>query len=224
MGLTGFDFVMLDGEHSANNVRGLEPLIRTAELAGLVPFVRVADSTNETEIRRALEAGANGIFLPEIETAEDVKRAADAAFFPPKGNRGICPAVRAARSNFATFKDYASWNNEEMVLVPMIENPTVLDNLDEICALDEVKMVVFGAGDMGFALNQGSTMLDDGKLQAAYQQVLETAKRHGVAVVGGPVLNATPEACKKALEDGVTVFCLGLDTLGFRSVSKPSMP
>jgi hypothetical protein len=98
-----------------------------------------------------LEAGAKGIFLPEIDTVEDVKKAADAGFLPPKGNRGICPAVLAVHYN--------------------------------------------------------------GPKSAAYKQVLETAKRNNVAVIGGPISNTD----KKALEDGITIFSLELDSQGFRS-------
>src|SRR5260370_18748261 len=95
LGLTGFDFVMLDCEHSANNARGLESLIRVSEQAGLVPFVRVPDRADETDIRRALEAGAPGIFFPVGGSGGDVERAAEAPLFPPPGTPGRCHALRA---------------------------------------------------------------------------------------------------------------------------------
>jgi hypothetical protein len=71
----------------------------------------VPDPHNATDIRRALEAGAEGIFLPEIRSIDDINTAAQAAFFPPKGDRGICPSVRAANFNFRSFNRYADWNN-----------------------------------------------------------------------------------------------------------------
>jgi 2-keto-3-deoxy-L-rhamnonate aldolase RhmA len=216
IGATGFDWVMIDTEHSGTNVRALENLIRTAELAGLFPYVRVPDHSNEIDIRRAIEAGAEGIFLPLIRNAADVKAAADHAFIPPKGKRGICPAARAARYNFRGFQEYADWNNSEIALVPMIENAEAVENIDEICALDDVKMLVFAPGDLAFQLGESTAMMRGPKVQAAYKKVLEATKRHGVAVIGGPVLDPTIAGCKKALADGVTIFCLGLDTLGFR--------
>jgi len=73
---------MIDTEHSANDARKLEDLVRAADSVGLFTFVRVSKHEDESDIHRALEAGAQGIFLPLIKTAEDVKRAADAAFFP----------------------------------------------------------------------------------------------------------------------------------------------
>ena len=216
LGLTGFDFVMLDTEHAPLEVRAMEELVRTAESVGLTPFVRVPDRHDEIDIRRALEAGAKGIFLPMIRSAADVKAAADAAFFPPEGQRGICPAIRAAGYNFRSFEDYTRWNNAEIILVPMIEHPEGVANVDAICAMDEVKMIVFGAGDLAYAMGEGTQMMRSPRVQEAYRTVLASAKRHDVAVIGGPILDPTPASCRKALEDGISIFCLGLDTLGFR--------
>jgi 2-keto-3-deoxy-L-rhamnonate aldolase RhmA len=216
MGLTGFDFVMLDGEHSGNNVRAMEDSVRVAQQAGLAPYVRVPDRADETGIRRALEAGAEGIFLPMIRCAADVQLAAKFAFFPPLGERGICPATRAAGYAFKNFNQYTAWNNAQVALVPMIEHPDAVANINEICALDEVKLIVFGAGDLAYAMGEGTQMMNSPLVQHAYRTVLDSAIQHGVAVIGGPVLDPSPAACRKSLDDGIRVFCLGLDTLGFR--------
>ncbi len=216
IGLTGFDFVMLDCEHGANNPRAIEDLVRTSRLAGLAPYVRVPDPRGEIDIRRALEAGAEGIFLPEIHSVDDVNAAADAAFFPPKGSRGICPAIRAAAYSFSTFNEFTAWNNREIALVPLIENSDGVANIDEICAHPDVHMVVFGQGDAAYSAGEGTALLSGQKTHEDYKKVLASAKRHGVAVISGPVLTATAESCRQALQDGVTVFCIGLDSLGFR--------
>jgi 2-keto-3-deoxy-L-rhamnonate aldolase RhmA len=216
LGLTGFDFVMLDTEHSGNNPRAIEDLIRTADAAGLVSLVRVPDRHNEVDIRRALEAGAQGLFIPMVRSAADVAFAADAAFFPPMGTRGICPSIRAARYAFSSFNEYTHWNNTQTLIIPMIEHPEAVENIDEICARDDVKIIVFGAGDLCYAMGEGTLMMKSPLVQAAYRKVLASAKQHGVAVLGGPVLDPTAVACRQALDDGITVFCLGLDTLGFR--------
>lgn len=216
MGCTGFDFVMLDTEHAGNDPHAMESLVRISEHAGLIPFIRVPDRHDEGAIRRALEAGAKGVFLPMVRSPEDVRFAADSAFFPPQGTRGICPATRAARYAFNGFERYTAWNNAESLLIPMIEHPEGVANIDAICAMDEVKVIVFGAGDLAYAMNEGTLMMKSPKVQEAYRTVMAAAKRHGVAVIGGPVLDPSPEACRKSLDDGVTIFCLGLDILGFR--------
>jgi 2-keto-3-deoxy-L-rhamnonate aldolase RhmA len=217
IGSTGFDFIMLDAEHSGSNPRNIEDLVRTSVLAGLAAYVRVPDPRVPTDLRRALEARAEGVFLPEIHSVADIDAAAQAAFFPPKGDRGICPSVRAADYNFATFADYTEWNNREVQLVPMIENPDGVAIIDDICAHPDVHMVIFGQGDLAFSLGEGTKMVAGTKTSDAYRRVLTSAKQHGVAVVGGPVLTPTAADCRQALEDGVTVFCLGLDSMGFRA-------
>lgn len=216
LGRTGFDFVMLDTEHAGNDPHAMEELVRVSELAGLIPFVRVPDRRDEGAIRRALEAGASGVFLPMVRTVEDVHFAADSAFFPPLGTRGICPATRAAGYAFNGFERYTARNNAQSLLIPMIEHPEGVENIDAICALEAVKVIVFGAGDLAYAMNEGTLMMKSPKVQEAYRTVLAAAKRHGVAVIGGPVLDPSPEACRKSLDDGVSIFCLGLDILGFR--------
>ncbi len=216
LGETGFDWAMIDTEHSDTNVRALENLIRAAELAGIIPYVRVPDLHNEVEIRRALEAGAEGIFLPLVQSAADIDRVADFVFIPPKGKRGICPAVRAAGYSVRKFDEYVTWNNEQVALVPMIESQGGVDDIEAICAHPEVDMIVFAPGDLAFQLGEGSQMMRGPKVQAAYRQVLDAARRHGVHIIGGPILDPTPASCRKFFDDGVRIFCLGLDTLGFR--------
>jgi 2-keto-3-deoxy-L-rhamnonate aldolase RhmA len=211
MGLTGFDYVMLDSEHSGNDPRAMETLIRAADSVGLTSFVRVPQATDEASIHRALEAGAMGVYLPEIDSVEDVKKAAAAAFYYPKGDRGICPSVRAAHYNPKTFVDYAAWNNNEIMLVPMIENPSALADLENIFAHPDVHMAVYAEGDYGFSVGEGMDLLNGTKVKQAYQQVLAAGAKHNVAVIGGPVLAAYPESCRQTTEDGVPAFSIGLN-------------
>jgi 2-keto-3-deoxy-L-rhamnonate aldolase RhmA len=216
LGLTGFDFVMLDTEHCAINPRGAEDSVRAAEGAGLVPLVRIPETFDETAIRRSLEAGAHGLIVPMVKTAEDVHRVLDAAMFPPLGRRGICPAVRAAGYSFRSFGDYAQWNNDNVLVIPLIEHPDAVENIDEICELEQVRIITFGAGDLAYAMGEGTEMLASPRVQDSYRRVREAAKQHDVALMGGPVLEPTTDTCRAALEDGVNVFCLGLDVLAFR--------
>jgi 2-keto-3-deoxy-L-rhamnonate aldolase RhmA len=217
LGRAGYDFIMIDTEHSPANVRALEELIRTAELAGLIPYVRVTGSLDEVEIRRALEAGSEGLFLPRVKSVDDIKRVADFAFLPPKGRRRICPATRAANYSIDGLEQYAEWNNSEIALIPIIETAEALDDVDAICAHPDVKMLYFAPGNLSAQLGLGMQGVRSPQLQAAHRKVLDAAALHGVAMVGGLMGEPTPEVCRKALENGVRIFMVGIDTLGFRS-------
>jgi 2-keto-3-deoxy-L-rhamnonate aldolase RhmA len=216
LGQTGFDFVMIDMEHSPANVRALEDMVRCAELAGLIPYVRVTGSLDEVEIRRALEAGAEGLFLPRIKSADDVRRVANFAFIPPKGRRRICPAVRAANYSATGLDEYIAWNNSEVALIPIIEMGEALEDIEAICAHPDVKMLYFAPGNLAVQLGLGHRGAQSAQIQAAWRKVKEVAATHGVLLVGGPMF-ASPEACRKTLDDGIRIFSLGLDTLGFRA-------
>lgn len=216
LGLSGYDFVMLDCEHAPNNPRSMEGLIRAAECSGLIPFVRVPDAHCEADIRRALEAGASGIFLPMIRTVNDMTAAASAAFFPPKGERGVCPSMRAAKYSLTGLEAYIEKNNQQTLLIPIIEHPDAVDNIEAICQLDDVNVIAFGVGDLSFAMGEGFKMMASEKVRTAYAKVLAAARKNGVAVMGGPVLGGDPDACRKAIDEGITVFMIGLDTMGFR--------
>jgi 2-keto-3-deoxy-L-rhamnonate aldolase RhmA len=217
MGATGFDFVMFDAEHSGNDARAMEELVRTATLAGMASYVRVPDPHNATDVRRALEAGAEGLVLPEVHSVDDVNAAARAAYFPPKGDRGIGPSTRSANYNFRRFVEFTERSNRTVTLVPEIENPDGVAQIEEICAHPDVRMLIFGQGDLAFSRGEGNAMDKGAQTAKDYQTVLAVAKKHEVAVIGGPVLAPTAEACRRALQAGVEVFCLGLDSMGFRS-------
>ena len=136
---------------------------------------------------RALESGAEGLVLPEVHTVEDVNAAANAADFPPKGKRGVCPATRSANFDFRHFVDFTERNNRAVTLVPEIENPDGVAQIEEICAHPDVQMVIFGQGDLAFSRDEGNAMDKATQTAKDFQTVLGVARKHDVAVVGGPV-------------------------------------
>lgn len=218
MGLSGFDYVWLDSEHCGTNPRALEDTIRTADGVGLISLVRIPEPDDDTAARRALEAGADGLVIPMVRSAADVRRILEAVFYPPNGKRGICPAYRAAGYSIRSFGEYAATSDANIVVIPMIETLDAPENVEEICAVDQVRIITFAAGELAFAMSEGAHLNRSPKIQAAYEKVKEAAKRHGVALLGGPILDPTVDSCAKALEDGITVFCLGLDVMAFRRV------
>src|SRR5260370_14139180 len=201
MGATGFDFVMFDCVHSGNDVRAMEELVRTATLAGMASYIRVPDAHNETDVRRALEAGAEGLVLREVHSVDDIKAAAKAAYFLPKGDRRICPSTRSANYNFHRFVEFTERNNRAVTLGPGIENPDGVAHIEAICAHPDVHMLIFAQGNLAFKRGEGNAM-DKGTQPAAdYQTDLRVPKKHNVPVIGGPVLPPTPEPSRQPLKD-----------------------
>lgn len=207
LGATGFDYVWLDSEHSALDPRSLEDTMRTCEVAGLLPLVRIPEPTDATAARRALEAGAQGVIVPMVRGAADVHGIVDALTFPPRGTRGLCPALRVPGYTVSGFADHMRDSDENLLVIPMIETAEAVEHIDEICAIEQVRMLVFAAGELAFALGDGSDMHSGEKVGQAKKTVYAAAREHGVALIGGPILDPSEESCAAALAEGISVLC-----------------
>jgi len=95
LGHGGFDYVILDMEHGPNSLETVQNLVRGAEIAGILPIVRVPAGDPE-QISKALDIGAGGVQVPQVNSPEGVELAVAAAKFAPEGERGVCRFVRAA--------------------------------------------------------------------------------------------------------------------------------
>ncbi|MCU1479419.1 MAG: HpcH/HpaI aldolase family protein [Subtercola sp.] len=225
MGRTGLDYVWIDSEHSGLNPRALEDTVRTADGVGLATIVRVPEPDDTTSARRALEAGAEAIVIPMVRTAADVTNMVDALTYPPNGRRGICPAYRAAGYALSSFSEYAAISDAGLFLIPMIETVDALTNIEEICALEQVRVIVFAAGELSYALGEGANASLHGSaaIQDALVRVKAAARAHGVVLLGGPIIDPTAEACATALEEDIGVLCLGLDVMAFRKICEQAV-
>lgn len=182
-GRAGLDFVIVDTEHIARDASQLENLIRAAELVGITPLVRVPTNA-ENEILRALEAGAQGIVAPFVQSAADVRQIQSAMLYPPQGTRGSCTYTRATEwgTGHSTFEQHTQAANEDLLLVGLIENIKGVRNIDEIfdAALD---VAFLGRRDLAVSLGLGD--VSDASVIAAVREVLAAAeRRQGDSAVG----------------------------------------
>lgn len=214
IGHTGFDFVMLDTEHACIDSAQVEQLIRVAENVALLPLVRVAENSS-TPIRKALEAGAAGVVVPRVRGPEDVKMAVDAARYPPHGSRGMCPSTRAARYSISGWDEYVLRTNRDILVIPLLEHPDAIESAEEICELDEVRIVFFGPGDLGMAMGVGASGLQSPQVEEAFDHVLAVANRTGTLVMGVPYPDLSATACQSLIERGVRVLLHSVDELLF---------
>ena len=225
MGVTGLDYVWIDSEHSGINPRALEDTVRVADGVNLATIVRIPEPDDTTSARRALEAGAQGIVIPMVRSAADVERVRDALIYPPNGSRGICPAYRVAGYSLRTFSEYAAASDAQLLLIPMIETVEGLEHVEEICAIEQVRIIVFAAGELSYALGEGANVNLHGspKVQDALARVKAAAKANNVVLLGGPIINPTADGCTTALQEDIGVLCLGIDVMSFRKVCEDAV-
>lgn len=216
VGHAGFDFIKLDMEHTALDWTGLENLVRAADAASISSIVRVAEN-NPTYIRRALETGCNGVMIPVVEDRESIVAALNAARYAPHGTRGMCPSVRSSGYGSSDWDEYLEWSRNELLVIPMIETAKALENAEEICSVEGVKVVTLGVGDLGQDLGVGDRGMDEPIMINALKRLISIANDTDTAVWCSPFPDGSPEACARLVELGVRVLMYSGDQMLFQS-------
>ncbi|UKA60419.1 HpcH/HpaI aldolase family protein [Arthrobacter sp. FW306-2-2C-D06B] len=207
---TGVDFVIIDMEHSPKNWQTVSNMIRAAEVVGVIPLVRVS-TIDEQNIRYALELGAGGIVLPFVETADDVRRATDAARYAPRGNRGVCTMSRAAHYSVGRerFQETAASANEKVLIIGQIESSDAVNNIDEILAQDPgLDAIIIGRADLATSIGL-TGQSEHPRVVELTQTIMDRLQArssipYGLAVYG-------PSECTEWATQGATVFVYGAD-------------
>jgi 4-hydroxy-2-oxoheptanedioate aldolase len=145
----GFDWILLDCEHSPNDLESLLAQLQAAAPYPSHPVVRVPwnDMVN---IKRVLDVGAQSLLIPYVSTAEEAKAAVAHTRYPPAGVRGVAGTTRATR--FGRVKDYAKRAHEEICVLVQVETQSAVDNIEAICAVDGVDGVFIGPADLHASL------------------------------------------------------------------------
>jgi len=175
-GYAGFDFVRIDICHSPVDLPMIVDMIRAAEASGVTPMVRV--DYDPHLIAKILEAGAMGLFIPDVSTKEMAKAVVEAVHFSPLGGRGTFAASRITRYGAIGSGDYARWSNEELLLGVQIESKQAADNLKETLGVSGIDMIGSGRGDLANALGLTGQKNHPAVL-ALEEKIFETAKKRG---------------------------------------------
>ncbi len=146
-GRAGFDFVTFDSEHGPFTVDLLDDLCRVADMAGLAPMARVPEIDHAT-ILRFLDRGIMGITGPHIVNAERAQQLADACRYTPRGSRSFGSGRGAYFGDFESGPAYMKHANDNVLVIAQLEDVAVLDNLEEILAVDGIDLFASGAQDI----------------------------------------------------------------------------
>jgi 4-hydroxy-2-oxoheptanedioate aldolase len=176
-GHAGFDFVILDMEHGPASFSDLQNLIRGAEAAGVVPVVRTYDSS-ETAISKALDLGAKGVQIPQIQSADEAREVVKAAKYFPKGERGVCRFVRAANYSSTPRNEYFELANEALIIL-QVEGKQALYKLDSILGVEGLDILFIGPYDLSQSLGVPGQVSHPSVIEAI-TNITEQAKKAGV--------------------------------------------
>jgi 4-hydroxy-2-oxoheptanedioate aldolase len=164
-------------EHGPVDFFHLQNLIRGAEAAGILPIVRTYDSS-ETAISKALDLGAKGVQIPQVQSAEQAREAVKAARYFPKGERGVCRFVRAADYSSMPRNEYFERANESLVIL-QVEGKQVLNRLDEILSVEGLDILFIGPYDLSQSLGVPGQVSHPSVVEAI-RRIVEQAKQAGV--------------------------------------------
>jgi 2-dehydro-3-deoxyglucarate aldolase len=213
LGLAGFDWLLLDGEHAPNDVTTFIPQLMALKDSASAPVVR--PSWNDAvEIKRLLDAGFYNILVPFVQTADDARRAVAATRYPPAGIRGVSVAQRNNR--FGTVADYFRDIDAQITVLVQIESLAGLEAAAEIAAVDGVDGVFVGPSDLAAALGHLGKP-SEASVQAAIAQVFAAAKSAGKP---SGILTPVEADARRYLAMGATFVAVGSDLGVFRSATQ----
>ena len=199
---SGFDWLFLDLEHSAMTSRDTQ-LVLQAVGERTACLVRV-ESRDEPAIRKALDSGANGIVVPQVNTAVEAARVVALAKYPPEGTRGA--GLGRAQGYGLAFQEYVAQANESVAVVIQIEHIEAVRNINEILRVPGIDAVFLGPYDLSGSLGK----LNDPEVQAAITEVFEACAACGV--ISG-AFAGTAAAARPFIEAGVTLIAVGSDAI-----------
>lgn len=208
MGYSGLDFVLVDTEHSPNPLQQVEVLFRAIELGGATPFMRVT-ANDPARILQALDCGARGIIIPQVNTMEGVVAAVRAARYAPAGERGISGVVRAARYGFIPFHDYVAQANDQVTVLTQVEHIEAVANLDAILAVEGLDGIFIGPTDLSQSMGIAG-QFSNPELREVITKVIRKS-REANKVVGMFCLNAAD--ARHWREVGANFVTIATDTM-----------
>jgi staphyloferrin B biosynthesis citrate synthase len=203
IGCVGFDFVIIDAEHTLVNPETLEHMLRAAELAGLTALVRVPSASSHL-VLQALDAGAGGIVIPRVRAASDARAAVAACRYAPAGGRGLA-AGRAAAYGACELTRFVRHADESVLLGIMIEDREGVQGIDGILDVPGVDFVLEGAADLSQSLGV-PWQTRHPAVREALLEVHRAARRHRRPFFAVPRL---PEDLEEWSRQGVRCFVLG---------------
>ncbi len=187
MGCAGFDWAVIDMEHTPLDLADLAHMLQAVAGTPMLPVTRVP--WNDTVmVKRVLDAGAQTLLFPFVQNADEARKAVAACKYPPMGVRGMAAMSRGSR--FGTVKDYFKVANAGVSVIVQIETPQAMDALESIGQVEGVDSLFIGPGDLSGAMGYVGDLLNPAVVEVMARGVQRChALGKPIGTVGG-----TPEA------------------------------
>lgn len=211
-GAIGYDFVMIDCEHGPMSLDQVEHMVRAAEVFGITPITRVPNHADST-LLQFLDRGVQGVIVPHVNTRDIAEAVARAARYYPEGYRGVGGGRAHDYGVGVSRAESTRWINSQLLVIPMIEETTAVENLDSILTVSGIDVLHVASGDLGQSMgNPGAAAV-----RQLMGQVIPRIRAGGKLVgVGGnaPADTAGVAEFIKLGANLVTISAQGLLRLG----------
>ncbi|HYY60646.1 MAG TPA: HpcH/HpaI aldolase/citrate lyase family protein [Burkholderiales bacterium] len=200
----GFDWLLIDLEHSPNDLESLLAQLQAAAPYSTHPVVRVPWNDMVT-IKRVLDVGAQSLLVPYVSSAAEARAAVSFTRYPPQGVRGVAGTTRATR--FGRIKDYARRAHEEICVLVQVETQAALDNIEAICAAEGVDGVFIGPADLHASLGHPGEIANP-KVKPLIDEAVRRIRKAGKAP---GILTPSEDDARRWLECGALFVAVGAD-------------
>jgi 4-hydroxy-2-oxoheptanedioate aldolase len=201
---SGFDWLLLDTEHSPSDVESILPQLQAVASYEVSAVVRPAKN-DAVLIKRYLDIGAQTLLIPYVQSADEASAAVKATRYPPAGIRGVSALTRATR--FGRVEGYAKRADDEICLLVQVETQQALDDLERIAAVDGVDGIFIGPGDLAASLGYPGEA-GHPNVKAAVEDAIQRIRACGM-----PASILTPDRvfARRCIELGTLFTAVGVD-------------
>jgi len=206
MANAGFDWLAIDLEHSVITIREAEELIRVIDLTGVIPLVRLT-SNNPDIIKRVMDAGANGIIVPMVNSAIEAEIAVKSIKYPPKGTRGV--GLARAQKYGAGFDAYKKWESDGSIVIVQIEHIDAVKNLREILSVSDIDGFIVGPYDLSGSMGIPGEFSNPQYIEAM-NKIREVAREMNVSA-GLHIIEPDKDQLMKSIDEGYKLIGYSLD-------------
>jgi 4-hydroxy-2-oxoheptanedioate aldolase len=219
IGLAGYDFVMIDGEHGPGGMSEHLGCLQAVAATPATAIFRVADN-DTVMIKRALDLGIEGILVPDIRNGDEAQAASAACFYPPRGNRGFSAGTVRASDYCLSIEKYMGDAAAELLVCLMIESAQGVENVRAIADVDGVDVVQVGPFDLTYDLGIPG-QFEHPEFLKAMDKVESEVKAAG-KILGGVPLPGMP--LEKILDRGYRFITMGADVPMISEALKKGLP
>lgn len=205
VGLSGYDWVLLDLEHGAGSEKDILIQLQALEHTPAAGIIRIEGGQRQ-RIHRVLDMGAEGIMCPRVNNPAEAKAVAQGLHYPPDGIRGVAQMVRATGYG-KRFKDYYNDAKENILGIVQIETIEVLSHLDEVAATDGIDVLFIGPNDLSMEMGIHGQYTNP-RFVDALKATVNAAKKYGKA---SGILIANPDDYKTYHDMGMQMIACGAD-------------